>query len=448
MSVSAAILIIAIVIIRALAIHKLPKRTFLVLWGVALLRLLIPFSISSPFSIYTAIAKVSELFAEASDMQIATPNNNVLPNINALAPFATSTQPDGGSQISLVLIVWIVGVVGFALFFLVTHLRYRREYKSALPVDNNSINEWLKQYPTRRSVQIKQSDRIKAPMTYGLWNPVILLPKITDWQDGTKLRYVLTHELTHIKRFDILSKWLLTVALCVHWFNPLVWVMYVLANRDIELSCDEKVVLTFGETTKSAYALTLIGLEEKKSGFAPLCNNFAKNAIEERINAIMKTKKFSVLTAVIAVLLVVGTTTVFASSALTGKSNNDSQDNNRFDPNYVYETNENGQTYGPAMYAPSPDKEPDLIQAESLDGKVGYVYASDVNYRPNSPEELLAYTAKNKELWDNAPVGKVVISHTVPLYAVDGKTVIGEHPITIGFKDKADAPFGGSAQLD
>ncbi|MDR0197594.1 MAG: M56 family metallopeptidase, partial [Oscillospiraceae bacterium] len=128
-------------------------------------------------------------------------------------------------------------------------------------------------------------------MTYGIWKPVILLPKNTDWRDEPRLRYVLAHEITHIRRFDILLKWLLAAAVCVHWFNPLVWVMYILANRDIELSCDEAVVRTFGETAKSAYALTLIGLEERKSGFSPLCNNFAKNAIEERIESIMKIKK-------------------------------------------------------------------------------------------------------------------------------------------------------------
>jgi len=145
-------------------------------------------------------------------------------------------------------------------------------------------------------------------MTYGIWNPVILFPKTTDWQDEARLRVVLTHELTHIRRFDIVWKWLLAAAVSVHWFNPLVWVMYVLANRDIELSCDEKVVWTFGETKKSAYALALIGLEETKSGFSPLCNNFAKNAIEERINAIMKTKKLTLMGSLLAILLVAGIT--------------------------------------------------------------------------------------------------------------------------------------------
>lgn len=112
-----------------------------------------------------------------------------------------------------------------------------------------------------------------------------------------------------------MTKLLFAFTLCAHWFNPFVWVMYVLANRDIELSCDETVVQEFGETMKSAYAMTLIGMEEKKNGITPLCNNFNKNAIEERIICIMKIKKVTRLSIITAIMLVVGTATAFASSA-------------------------------------------------------------------------------------------------------------------------------------
>jgi beta-lactamase regulating signal transducer with metallopeptidase domain len=84
-------------------------------------------------------------------------------------------------------------------------------------------------------VQIRQSDRIKAPLTYGVFRPVVLLPKTTDWTDETGLRYILTHEFAHIRRFDTLNKLALTAAVCVHWFNPLVWAAYVLQTAT--LSC-------------------------------------------------------------------------------------------------------------------------------------------------------------------------------------------------------------------
>ena len=80
------------------------------------------------------------------------------------------------------------------------------------------------------------------------------MPKRTDWRDETALRYVLEHEFVHIQRFYTVFKLLLIASVCVHWFNPLVWVMYVLANRDIELSCDETVVCRFGSGTRASYA--------------------------------------------------------------------------------------------------------------------------------------------------------------------------------------------------
>jgi beta-lactamase regulating signal transducer with metallopeptidase domain len=116
-------------------------------------------------------------------------------------------------------------------------------------------------------------DTIAVPLTYGIWRPVILLPKIISSKDEWRLKYILAHELVHIKRFDTLRKWLLAAALCIHWFNPLVWAMYVLANRDIELACDEAVVRAFGQTSRSQYALALIGMEEAKIGLAPLASN-------------------------------------------------------------------------------------------------------------------------------------------------------------------------------
>ncbi|HIV36308.1 MAG TPA: peptidoglycan DD-metalloendopeptidase family protein, partial [Candidatus Negativibacillus faecipullorum] len=115
-------------------------------------------------------------------------------------------------------------------------------------------------------------------------------------------------------RFDCVSKLLLSAALCLHWFNPLVWVMYVLANRDLELSCDEMVLRLLGIENRSAYAMALLEMEEKRSGFGALYSAFGKNAIEERIGAIMKMKKRSLLSAVMAVVLVFTLTACLATS--------------------------------------------------------------------------------------------------------------------------------------
>ena len=91
------------------------------------------------------------------------------------------------------------------------------------------------------------------------------MPETTKWEEGRELPYVLEHEFVHIRRLDGATKFVLIVGLCIHWFNPLVWAMYVLANRDLELSCDETVVRRFGEDSRACYTRTLIHMEEKKS---------------------------------------------------------------------------------------------------------------------------------------------------------------------------------------
>lgn len=182
-------------------------------------------------------------------------------------------------------------------------------------MENDFIKSWLNTHQQKRPISIRQSSRFSAPLTYSVFRPVILMPTSTDWENTKALQYVLAHEYVHIRRFDSITKLVLIAALCVHWFNPLVWVMYILANWDIELSCDEAVVRLFGETTKAAYARALISMEEIRSGLTPLCNNFSKNAIEERITAIMKIKKASIFSLVLAVALVVGVFTSFATTA-------------------------------------------------------------------------------------------------------------------------------------
>ena len=118
-----------------------------------------------------------------------------------------------------------------------------------------------------------------------LLRPVILVPAALDWTEHKTLHYIFAHEYVHIRRFDAAVKLLLAGALCVHWFNPLAWVMYVLANRDLELSCDERVMDALGGREKASYALTLINMEEARSRCFSPYNHFSKLAIEERIRS-------------------------------------------------------------------------------------------------------------------------------------------------------------------
>lgn len=320
-SISASVFILAVIFLRSLLIHKLPKMTFMFLWGVALIQLLVPVSVQSQFSIFTAVEHLSRMFTTPK-LVSTTESSTFINGTTVIMPPITEhlTEPilplKTASQISPFVWVWLVGFTLCALFFIIPHLRYRKIYKMAVPIRNEFIKKWQHSNLLRRDVQIRQLDNISTPLTNGIFRPVVLLPKNLDYDEEKQLALILTHEFTHIKRFDTLMKWILATSVCVHWFNPLVWVMYILANRDIELFCDETVIRKFGENTKPAYARALVRLEEKKIGLSPMISSFSKSSTEERIISIMKTKKITLATTLLAIGLVACVVVIFGTSAL------------------------------------------------------------------------------------------------------------------------------------
>lgn len=332
MSLSAALMIVAIIILRALTIERFPKKTFLVLWWIALLRLLIPFSIPSVMSFYSwfdpnlpAVVEQSSAmestFEPVLDDSSETMENSTqfemtpIPDTDIEYVEVKPSKSFSESFFDMLPAIWGIGIGVIAAFFGINYWKGVREFRMSLPVENEFVNEWLSSHQLRRNITIRQYDCIHTPLTYGIFRPVILLPKESLEQSPSTLNFILTHEWVHIRRFDCVTKILLTAALCIHWMNPLVWVMYLLFNRDIELSCDETVLHLLGRNRRSDYALALIDMEEQKGGFASFASGFGRNAIEERIRAIMKMKKASLITILAAVVVVACVSILFATSA-------------------------------------------------------------------------------------------------------------------------------------
>ena len=314
MSFLGTVIILLIVVLRAVLINRLPKKTFLILWWIALIRLLVPFSIKSVTSIYSLLQSIYSDINPVRTAQTTTflPINGNMPEI---ANGLSEAMVQRTESISILSVIWLAGLLLCFGFFAVSYIKCYREFRFSLPVENDILEAWKEKHPLKRSLSIRQTETIAAPLSYGVIRPVILMPKNTEWKNIYQLRYVLEHEYVHIRRLDMLTKLIMIAAVCIHWFNPLVWVMYILFNRDLELSCDETVVRRFGMDIKSVYATALISMEEKKSGLTPLCNSFSKNAIEERIRAIMKIKKTSKFAVIISAVLVICVTGGFATSA-------------------------------------------------------------------------------------------------------------------------------------
>ena len=293
MTVSASVVIAVIIVIRSLFVHRLPKRLFVILWTAAALRMLVPFSVS-----------------------VNIPHENTQPENTVVREFTPSESSEPDSETSCALdselileIVWAGGVVLTTGIMTALHLRSRRELSMALPFDDARISSRISAAKLHRKITVKVSDRVVSPLTYGVINPVIILPKSLP-ADSEEMRFALAHELVHIRRFDVLLKVVLTAAACVHWFNPLAWAMLSLAGRDIELSCDEAVLEQLG-CKREDYAMALIRLEEKRSISAGAA--FGRNAVRERIEVIMKFKKTTLAGIIVSACLIAGTTTAFAA---------------------------------------------------------------------------------------------------------------------------------------
>lgn len=298
MGLSASVLILLILVLRVLFVHRLPKTAFLVLWEIAALRLILPFSIPLPGSFSPSSAIEAGVTAAAATLTAGG------------TPVKTGTVHSAPSLLPL---LWGMGSLALAVWFCAVYFANLRKFRVSLPLSAPAVQDFLRRHPGRRCPEVRCSDQITSPLTYGMLHPVILLPKSMDLTGTDALEVVLTHELIHIRRFDALAKLLFAAALCLHWWNPLVWVLYLLANRDMELSCDARVLRTLGRNRRSLYALTLIEMEETRSKGAGLQSCFSKNAITERIEAIMKFKKSSAAAILAAVVLVIAGVFFFAS---------------------------------------------------------------------------------------------------------------------------------------
>lgn len=304
---SGAVLILAVALLRGAAGRALPRRVFGVLWWMAVLRLLLPWELPSRFSVYN-------LFAVGARPTAPPPAGGAVPvrllpgtvtgGAAAIAPAAPASP-----EVSPWALVWLAGTVLLAVWLAAAYLRCRRTFCASLPAGGGYAARWRKEHPR---VDLRVSDRISGPLAYGLVRPVILLPRGMDRGDETALAHVLTHEYEHIRHLDGLTKLVLAAALCVHWWNPAVWLMVRLAGRDLELACDEAVVRRLGDP--AAYARTLLAMEEARAG---ICPRFAQSPVEERIKAMMKfqSRRVPALVTACALLLAVCVTTAFATSA-------------------------------------------------------------------------------------------------------------------------------------
>ena len=300
----------------------------------ALLRLLLPVFPASPLSVLARAPVAAPVVQQAAASAVGE-GAQAMRTEAAVAPAAPQAPPAAAAQTAplaraasaaapeaalmpALTCVWLAVALLLALLLGLVYARGLRRFQSATPLHSPFLRAWLKRQALRRAVDVRLCPRIDSPMTCGVLRPVILLPESAGKADTQALLCALEHELSHIRHFDAVWKLLIAVAVCLHWFNPLVWAMAILANRDIELCCDARVLRHGGKEERRAYASALLRMEEARARILPLTNAFSRNALEERIGAIMNAKKISITALLLTLLIVAVALTAFAAAPESG----------------------------------------------------------------------------------------------------------------------------------
>ncbi len=292
MSIAASWVILAVVLLR-LALRKAPKWVSCLLWVLVGLRLLIPFSIESMFSILPSAETIPLAVIQPSVPSfqlnsgvavIDRPVNSYL----ADRYFEGVTVPAAnGSNVMTVLgCCWLAGALLMLCYMALSYLVLRRKVAVSA--------EW--------QPGVYLCDHLRSPFILGLVKPRIYLPSEMEEE---KKEYVLAHERSHLRRRDHYWKPLGFFVLAIHWFNPLVWVGYILLCRDIELACDEKVVKGLDEEGKKHYSLTLLGFAQRQRPITVCPLAFGEVGVKERVKSVLSYKKptFWILLVAVAVLI-------------------------------------------------------------------------------------------------------------------------------------------------
>ncbi len=184
------VLILMVLVLRLLLLDRVPKRTFTVLWTVCAARLLLPFFLDRPHVGLARTLRLVDLDLEAAGGRavLSAVDRAMDTGLGSAAErLAWRLRDWQGVWLDGWAVLWLGGVLACAMVFLIRHLRGRRVYAESLPAEDSFVAQWMAEHPVGRVVQARVSDQVDAPLTYGVFRPVVLLPRTTDWEDREAL---------------------------------------------------------------------------------------------------------------------------------------------------------------------------------------------------------------------------------------------------------------------
>lgn len=292
-SLTGGVFILAAILVRAGVKHRLPKQFLVLLWAAVLLHFIFMQGTPSPTSIYNYVhfsGPVAPPSASLNATQPPSPVAEAAANTSTAAP--TSSPGIGASGVLFA--IWVAGAVAMLGIFIGNYLFTSRRFADAILLKNQSaIEAWRSR--RRRPPDVYASDRTTTPLAMGFLRPRIILPSGLDLSNAPLVESVLEHEHVHCRHFHNALKVLVYLAVALHWFNPLVWLCWLLFNHDIELACDERVIRVIGPEKRAEYAHSLVAVAEKAIVPLPLISAFSARSLKERIVDIMGYKRSTTL---------------------------------------------------------------------------------------------------------------------------------------------------------
>ena len=297
MSIAAGWLILAAVFLRLL-LRKAPRKIVCLFWGLAGLRLVLPVSIRSLFSLIpsrdTVPADIALSPAPAIDSGIPAVNSAVNPIIGSFAPDPQTVASVNPLQVIIpaAAIIWLAGACAMLLYALISYLKMRRTVAAAVPAGG----------------RVYACDEVDSPFILGVFRPRIYIPSAME---GETLAAVLAHEEMHLKRRDHVWKPLAFLLLSVYWFNPLCWLAFILLSRDLEAACDEAVIRGMDRESLAAYSQALLDCSCPRRRIAACPLAFGEVGVKGRVKNVLNYKKPAFWLIIIAVLACIVLTVCF-----------------------------------------------------------------------------------------------------------------------------------------
>ena len=270
-SIAASYVALVIIVLR-LIFKKIPKWAMCVLWALVALRLILPFTPESVFSLIPSAKTVPENIITSSSPAIDSGIKVVNSVVNPIISKTAEQIGDGISVIGILSIVWAAGFAAMTAYALTVYIRLRLRLRESIEIEDG----------------VYICDRIESPFLFGFIKPKIYIPSGLDEEDA---KYVISHERAHMRRFDHVWKPCGFFLLSLHWFNPALWAAYILLCKDIEYACDEKVIAEIGADFKRAYSTALLNCSISRRAVSACPVAFGECDVKGRILNVLSYKK-------------------------------------------------------------------------------------------------------------------------------------------------------------